>query len=48
MKKAVYMKASGIRPRRIAAVTGMSVAQIQKAKIEASEDIYDQIKRFFR
>ena len=48
MKKAVYMKASGIRPKRISAITGMTVPQLARARIEASEDIYDQIIRFAR
>ena len=48
MKKAVYMKASGIRPKRISTITGMTVPQLLKAKIEASKDIFDQIQRFVR
>lgn len=48
IKRAVYMKANGVRTMRIASVTGLTTKQIRTAQVEASEDIVDQIFRYTR
>lgn len=48
IKRAVYMKANGVRTLRIANITGLTTKQIRTAQVEASEDIVDQIFKYTR
>ena len=46
LKKAVYAKAAGRKPRQIHAATGLSYKQLWKAQEEASNDLWEIILRF--
>ena len=46
LKKAVYAKAAGRKPRHIHAATGLSYKQLWKAQEEASNDLWEIILRF--
>ena len=46
IKRAVYLKASGVRPEVIKRLSGLSPPRIRSAKVEAGEDIIIAIKRF--
>jgi len=48
IKRAVYMKANGVRTSRIADITGLTTRQIRSAQVEASEDMVEQIFRYSR
>jgi len=43
LKKAVYLRANGAKPNKIAAVTGLTVRQLRNAVNEAGQDIHDQV-----
>lgn len=43
IKRAVYLKANGVKTQRICAITGLTPKQILSAQNEASEDIIEQI-----
>jgi len=46
IKRAVYMKANGVRTIRIASITGLTTKQIRSAQVEACEDIVDRIFKY--
>ena len=46
IKRAVYMKANGVRTIQIANITGLTTKQIRTAQVEACEDIVEQINRY--
>ena len=46
LKKAVYLRACGVAPRKIASVTGLNPQQLRRATMEASTDIFIEIERF--
>lgn len=46
IKKAVYMKASGVPDRKVRAVTGMTRQAIHSAKDEAMRDMLCAVRRF--
>ena len=45
IKRAVYMKANGVKTIKIANITGLTTKQIRTAQVEACEDIAEQILR---
>lgn len=45
-KRAVYMQASGIKPKAIRAVTGLTEKQMSRAKMEALWDMWQAIRRY--
>ena len=48
IKRAIYMKANGVRTLRIANITGLTTKQIRTAQVEACEDIVEQINKYNR
>ena len=46
IKRAVYLKANGVKTQRIGAVTGLTTKQILSAQTEAAEDIIQHIYRY--
>ncbi|MBQ59112.1 MAG: hypothetical protein CMA66_01025 [Euryarchaeota archaeon] len=43
IKRAVYLKANGVKTQRIGAITGLTTKQILSAQTEAGQDIIDHI-----
>jgi len=43
IKRAVYLKANGVKTQRIGAITGLTTKQILSAQTEAGNDIIEQI-----
>jgi hypothetical protein len=43
IKRAVYLRANGAKPNKIAAVTGINVRQLRSAAHEAGQDIFDYV-----
>jgi len=48
LKRAVYMKANGVKPAKIKAVSGLSPQQVLRAQVDACEDIQSAIDRFYK
>lgn len=46
IKRAVYLKANGVKTQRIGAITGLTTKQILTAQTEAGQDIIEQIFKF--
>ena len=43
LKRAVYLKASGMRPRAVQELTGLNYQQIWKAQQDACSDVWEKI-----
>jgi len=48
IKRAVYLKANGVRPQVIHRLSGLSAPRIRSAQVEAGEDIMIAINRYKR
>ena len=48
LKRAVYMKANGVKPAKIKAVSGLSPQQVLRAQVDACDDIQSAIDRFYK
>ncbi len=46
LKRAVYLKASGVKSQKIRDITGLTYSQLRRGVIEASENIFDRIAQF--
>ena len=48
LKRAVYLKANGVRPEVIRRLSGLPTARLLRAQVEACEDMISAIERFKR
>jgi len=46
MKKAIYSRANGRTPAQVSQATGIVKGRISKAKIEASENMWEEIRKY--